>query len=292
MIAGQVHARARDEGCQPRHEIHRFEQNRCGPVSPARGELRRGLPVGFVWGDEDGEIRFHPDAAVTRSIRTVFERFAELGSVRRVYLWFLSEKLSFPVRPHPGGAIRWIPPSYHSIHQVLSNPVYAGAYAYGKSRQERYVDDDGVLRKRVRQLPRSEWSVLIREHHEGYIDWPTYEANRERIASNTRPRPHEGSGAVREGTALLQGIATCGHCGRRLRTHYQGRKSSPGYHCPGKNIINARGVYCLNIGGVQIDQAISRALLDTLEPAGIEAAVAAASALESTYDAALEQWRS
>ena len=83
---------------------------------------------------------------------------------------------------------------------MLANPVYAGAYVYGKSRSERYVDKDtGELRKRVRRLPRSQWSVLIREHHEGFIDWETYERNLERIATNTRPRPHQPDGAVREG---------------------------------------------------------------------------------------------
>ena len=70
------------------------------------------------------------------------------------------------------GPIHWVPPSYDAIHQVLTNPAYAGAYTYGQSQQERYVDENGVVRKRVRQLPRSEWSVLITEHHPGYIDWP------------------------------------------------------------------------------------------------------------------------
>lgn len=281
------------KGTMSEAELHILRARLDGGIrnKAARGELRRGLPVGFVWGEEDSEVRFHPDEAVTAIIRTVFERFAEFGSVRRVWLWFLSEKLDFPVRPRPGEEIRWIPPSYHTIHQVLANPVYAGAYAYGKSRHERYVDDSGGLRRRVRSLPRSEWAVLIREHHPGYIDWQTYEANLERIASNTRPRAHQSEGAVREGTALLQGIATCGHCGHRLRTHYQGRHSSPGYHCPGKNIVNGRGVYCLNIGGVQIDRAVTEALLDALKPAGLEAALQAAERLEANHDAALEQWR-
>jgi hypothetical protein len=101
--------------------------------------------------------------------------------------------------------------------------------------------------------------VLIRDHHPGYIDWDMYEANLLRIDTNTRPKAHhadtEGASgqagrAVREGPALLQGLAVCGHCGRRLRTHYRGRNSRPGYHCPGKNIDNGRGEYCLNIGGL------------------------------------------
>lgn len=281
------------KGTMSEAELHTLRARLDGGIrnKAARGELRRGLPVGFVWGDADGEVRFHPNAAVTRIIHTVFARFTELGSVRRVWLWLRSEPLDFPVRPHPSAEIRWIPPSYHTIHQVLTNPVYAGAYAYGKSRHERTIDDNGVVRRRVRHLPRAEWAVLIVAHHPGYIDWPTYEANLERIARNTRPAPHQSGGAVREGTALLQGIATCGHCGRRLRTHYQGRASAPGYHCPGKTLANGRGVYCLNIGGVQIDQAVTQALLETLKPAGIAAALHAAEQLEVDHDAALAQWR-
>ena len=122
----------------------------------ARGELRRGLPVGFVWGGEDGEVRFHPDESVVSTIRTVFSKFTELGSVRKVWLWFRSEGLPFPLRSHMKSQIRWVAPSYHTIHQVLTNPVYAGAYAYGKSHRERYVDNQGRLRKRTRLLPMAE----------------------------------------------------------------------------------------------------------------------------------------
>ena len=233
----------------------------------ARGELRRGLPVGFVWGEADGEVLFHPDAGVCGAIRAVFERFAEFGSARRVWLWFRSEGLDFPLQTITLAEIRWVAASYHAIHQVLTNPVYAGAYAYGKSRHERYVDDQGNIRKRVRKLPREQWAVLIREHHPGYIDWETYEANQTRLAQNTRPRPHQGGGAVREGSALLQGLATCGHCGRRLRTHYRGNNATPGYHCAGEQIVEGRSCYCLNVGGVQIDAAVAKAFLEALTPA-------------------------
>ena len=112
-----------------------------------------------------------------------------------------------------------------------------------------------------------------------------------RIASNTRPVAHQTGGAVREGAALLQGLATCGHCGRSMRTHYSGRQSTPAYHCPGKNSVEGRGVYCLNIGGLQIDQAVTDTVLQALQPAGLKAALRAAQQLESGHDAALEQWR-
>src|SRR6516165_3875422 len=178
------------------------------------GELRRGLPVGFVWGEEEGEVCFHPDEAVCTAIRQIFAQFAETGSARRVWLWFRSEGLKFPLQMHQGGEIRWVEASYTAIHQVLTNPVYAGAYVYGRTRHEIVLDATGGRKKRVRNLPRAEWQVLIPEHHPGFIDWQTYEANQERIARNTRPGPHQAGGAVREGGALLQGLARCGHCGR------------------------------------------------------------------------------
>jgi hypothetical protein len=260
-----------------------------------RGELRRGLPVGFVWGDEDGEVLFHPDEAVVTAVKTVFERFAETGSARRVWLWFRTEGVKLPLQMHAHAEIRWVEASYHAIHHVLTNPVYAGAYVYGKTRAETTLDASGARKKRLRRLPREQWQIVIREHHKGYIDWPTYEANQARIATNTRPRPHNDpssvGGAVREGGALLQGLASCGHCGRRLRTHYRGRNSAPGYHCSGEHLVEGRGSHCLNIGGVQIDEAVARAFIAALEPAKLSATVAAAERLEADREATLKQWR-
>jgi DNA invertase Pin-like site-specific DNA recombinase len=281
------------KGTMSEAELHVLRARLNGGIrnKAARGELRRGLPVGFVWGEEDGEVRFHPDEAVVAAIRAVFARFGETGSARRVWLWFRSEGVKFPLQMNARAEIRWVEASYTAIHHVLTNPVYAGAYVYGKTRQETALDAAGVRRKRIRHLPREQWQVLIREHHEGFIDWHTYEANQERIAKNTRPGPHKAGGAVREGSALLQGLASCGHCGRRLHTHYRGRNASPGYHCPGKVLVEGRGVYCLNIGGIQIDEAVTRAFLAALEPAKLAATLAAAERLEADREAALKQWR-
>jgi len=281
------------KGTMSEAELHIIRARLDGGIrnKAARGELRRGLPVGFIWGEQDGEILFHPDAAVTGAIRTVFERFAEFGSARRVWLWFRSENLSFPLQDGPRGQIRWVVPTYTALHHILTNPGYAGAYAYGKSRCERYVDEYGAVKKRMRHLPIDKWAVLIPEHHPGFIDWPTFQANQTRLDSNTRPRPHQAGGAVREGAALLQGLATCGHCGRRLHTHYRGRNSAPGYHCAGKDLVNGRGVYCLNIGGLAIEQAVTNAFLEAVTPAAVQATVLAVQQLQTNRDAALSQWR-
>jgi len=225
------------KGTMSEAELHVLRARLNGGIrnKAARGELRRGLPVGFVWGEADGEVRFHPDEAVVTAIRNVFAHFAETGSVRRVWLRFRSEGLTFPLQMHARAGIRWVEASYTAIHHVLTNPVYAGAYAYGKTRQETTLDSTGARRKHVRQLPRSEWQVLIPEHHPGFIDWQTYEASQDRIAKNTRPGPHKVGGAVREGSALLQSLASCGHCGRRLHTHYRGRSSAPGIIAPARS---------------------------------------------------------
>ena len=281
------------KGTMSEAELHVLRGRLNGGIrnKAARGELRRGLPVGFVWGEADGEVCFHSDEAVVTAIRTVFERFAETGSARRVWLWFRSEGLKLPLQMYARADIRWVEASYTAIHHVLTNPVYAGAYVYGKTRQETILDASGARKKRIRHLPRSEWQVLIPDHHPGFIDWQTYEANQARIAKNTRPGPHKVGGAVREGSALLQGLASCGHWGRRLHTHYRGRNSTPGYHCPGKVLVEGRGVYCLNIGGVQIDKAVADAFIAALEPAKLTATLAAAERLEHDRETTFKQWR-
>lgn len=261
----------------------------------ARGELRRGLPIGFVWGDADGEVRFHPDEAVVRAIRLVFDKFAELGSARRVWLWFRANDLMFPQATSGKlavpSAIRWVVPTYIKIHSVLTNPVYAGVYTYGRTRREPFIDEQGHLRKRLRRLPRAEWSIAIRDHHPGYIDWATFEHNQARLAANARPRPHESGTAVREGAALLQGIAVCGHCGRGLHVYYSGRQHSPGYYCSGDVIINGRADHCFRVGGCAIDRAVAEAFLQALAPAALEASLRAIDHLHADLDAAIQQAR-
>lgn len=280
------------KGTMAEAELHVLRMRLNGAIrnKAKRGELRRGLPVGLLWGEGVGQVVFHPDQAVTGAIRSIFEKFAEMGTARQVWLWFQSEGLLFP-HENPNGQILWIKPTYTAIHAVLSNPVYAGAYAYGKSRCERYVDETGRVRKRVRLLPREQWAVLIPHHHPGFIDWATFEMNQARLASNCRPGPQEAGGALREGSALLQGLATCGRCGRHLRVYYQGKNSTPGYYCANSQAFQGRGIWCLRVGGVRVDQAVAETFLDAVCPAGGEAAMAALNLGDAEHQTALKQFR-
>lgn len=281
------------KGTMAEAELHILRARLNGGIQSkaARGELRRGLPVGFIWGESDGEILINPDLAVSSSIRTVFEKFNDLGSARRVWLWFQSERLKFPHQFGKPSSICWELPSYTKIHEVLTNPVYAGAYTYGKSRTERYINKDGVLSKHIKKLPQNKWAVLIHNHHKGYIDWNTYEMNLARLNNNTHPQLNQPGGAIREGTALLQGLAVCGKCGRKLRTYYQGNNSTPGYYCAKDTVINGRGFYCMRIGGLQIDKSVVTEFLQAIEPAGIEAALAAEKNIIAEHNVSLRQWK-
>lgn len=264
------------KGTMSEAELHVLRARLLGGIrnKAARGELHRGLPVGLVRGDADGEVLLHPDESVQAAIHAVFDRFAEFGSARRVWLWFRSQGLRFPLHSNSLVDLRWVVPTYTKIHQVLTNPFYAGVYVYGRTQQTCYLDAGGRIRKRIRQRDREQWPVFIRDHHAGYIDWNTFEANQKRLAQNIRPRPHQSGGAVREGAALLQGLAVCGHCGRRLAVHYSGRFSAPGYHC-----------------GVQIDAAVAEAFLAALAPAGLEASLHAIEQFDADHETALAQFR-
>src|SRR5437764_7010759 len=167
------------KGTMSEAELHTLRARLDGGIrnKAARGELRRRLPVGLVWGEREGEIMIDPDEAISGVIRAIFERFAELGSVRAVWLWLRSEGLSFPLRATTMTEPRWVQPTYHQILGVLENPMYAGAYAYGRTHIEHYVGESGRPRKRVRRLSRADWEVLIEDHHPGFIDWRTFEAN-------------------------------------------------------------------------------------------------------------------
>jgi DNA invertase Pin-like site-specific DNA recombinase len=259
-----------------------------------RGELRFALPVGLVWGEADGEILLHPDESIRGVIQLVFDKFAEFGSARRVWLWFLSENRQFPYCSTSHPEITWREPTYAKIQLVLVNPLYAGVYVYGRKRQTRYVDDSGRIRKRIERVPRDQCIVYIPNHHKGYIDLETFESNRKRLDQNTRGRggPNQRKGgAVREGSALLQGLGVCGICGRRLFVHYAGRKSTPVYYCTGKAIANGFSNNCLRVGGLQIDAAVSRAFLAAITPAAMEASLLALAQFEADRDTMLAQFR-
>jgi hypothetical protein len=237
----------------------------------ARGELRQHLPVGLDH-DEDGGVIITADEAVREAVATVYRRFAELGSARAVLLSLRGDGLLLPRRRNGSRRITWAQASYPAVHDFLSNPAYAGAFVFGRTRTEKRVDASGTVTASVRALPREQWAVLIPGHHPGYISWEDYEANTARLRANWRPPRGHGGGAPREGRALLQGLLRCGRCGRIMQTGYAGTAgNSPRYVCARAKQLYAGERTCQSIGGVKLEQVILAELFKVLEPASLEA---------------------
>jgi DNA invertase Pin-like site-specific DNA recombinase len=249
----------------------------------ARGELRQGLPVGLDY-DENGRVALTPDEAVAEAIATVYRRFDELGSARQVLLSLLEDGLLLPRRRTGSRRITWAPASYPAVHDFLSNPAYAGAFVFGRTRAWKRVDASGKVLSGVRQLPRDQWAVLIPGHHPGFITWEKYEANAARLRANWRPSRGHGGGAPREGAALLQGLLRCGRCGRIMQTGYSGPKgNSPRYVCARAKQLYGTERGCCSIGGGRLEKTILGQLFTVLEPASLEATAKALAEAEEHY---------
>ena len=251
----------------------------------ARGELRQFLPVGFDY-DEAGAVVITPDEAVVEVIAAVFRRFAELGTGRQVLLSLREDGLLLPRRPTRTGRVQWAPATYPAVHDFLTNPVYAGAFVFGRTRTEKRIDATGRVVSRIAVLPRDQWAVLIPEHHAGFIDWATYEANTARLRENWRAPRGFGGGAPREGTALLQGRLRCGKCGRMMQTGYSGTQGNcPRYVCARAKQLYGGETGCQSLGGRRLENRVLDEMFTVLEPAALAATAQALADAEHAHAA-------
>jgi len=252
-----------------------------------RGALILGLPVGYVQ-TRDGRIEKHPDQRVQHAIKLAFAKFIEVGSVRQTLLWFRQEQVSLPAvdrDPTWGERVTWRLPVYNTVLKFLTNPFYAGAYAFGRTETRTAVVDGQPHKTRGHRRSRETWIALIRDHHDAYISWDTHERNRALVANNAQMKGLMVRGAVRRGSSLLPGLLRCGQCGRRLHVSYSGTKGYvPRYSCRGA-ALNHGTDWCLAFGGLRVDEAIEREILRVLRPGAIEAALATSTAATDEVDA-------
>jgi DNA invertase Pin-like site-specific DNA recombinase len=253
-----------------------------GQLSKARrGELQMGLPVGLVY-DPASKVVLDPDTGVQQAIRHLFTLFARTGSARAVVQQFNTDGLLFPVRVRTGthkGELAWMPLQHWRVLRTLHNPRYAGAFAYGR-RRERHA---GNGKKSYQIVPREQWIALIRDAHPGYISWDQYETNQKLLLGNaTAHGADRAAGPAREGTALLQGLAICGRCGRRMTVRYHTRRvvEVPDYQCMNRCIQDGTA-RCQTIPGAVVDDAVGSLLLDTLTPHAFEVALTVQAELDS-----------
>ncbi len=281
------------KGTMSEAELHFIRARLQGGIlsKARRGELQTPLPIGLVY-DGAGRVALDPDTGVQRALAHLFATFERTGSARAVVYAFNQERLRFPARPRSGprkGELVWTELSHWRVLRTLHNPRYAGAFVYGRKRTRK--TPAGTTSYTIQ--PRDQWTI-IRDAHPGYINYERYELNERLLADNAQAHGEDrAAGPAREGPALLQGLAVCGRCGRRMTVRYHQRRDTliPDYQCVGENIQH-HGPVCLNIPGAGIDEAIGQLLLDTVTPLALDVALTVQAELEQRADEADQLRRS
>ncbi|HET6965790.1 MAG TPA: recombinase family protein [Acidimicrobiales bacterium] len=276
------------KGTMSEAELHVLRARLIGGqlAKARRGELEIPLPVGLVY-DASGRVVLDPDVSVQEAVRQFFETFRRTGSATATVRAFREGGLLFPryVRSGPHkGELLWGPLLHYRALNVLRNPRYAGAFAYGRTRVKKASQPKGLRHR----LPREEWHTLILDAHPGYITWAEHEENLAQLRANSAAyggdRRH---GPAREGPALLQGLAVCGRCGGRMTIRYFIRHGQPvpQYTCQAEGIKRA-GPPCQRVIGADVDRAIGDMLVEAMTPLALEVALSVQDELASRADEA------
>jgi DNA invertase Pin-like site-specific DNA recombinase len=240
-----------------------------------RGELRFGLPAGYHW-DELSRIQMDEDERVVEIIGLIFRKFRELGSARQLLHWLHAHAVEVPVvhRSPQGAQLDWCLPAYHNVLGFIRNPIYAGAYAFGRTGHRTRIADGRAVKTSGHRRPREQWQVLLPDHHPAYISMAEFDGNQRMLEENAHMRERTARKSGRGGQALLSAMIRCARCARMLRVIYGSAASrTHQYHCMGDQ--NRAAVRCLRVGGVAIDRAVSEQLLEAVAPCAVEAALSA-----------------
>ncbi|MEP9390078.1 recombinase family protein [Mesorhizobium sp. KR9-304] len=272
---------------QIKQRLHQGERQKA-----ARGELRLCLPAGLAH-DRSGQIILNPDEEVQARLGLIFSKFRELGSARAVMRYLRNENLPLPMRPLLGPApheVVWREASNPRVLSILHNPGYAGAYVYGRRRLTGGRLRHGVYHPRTTKVPIADWEVCLEAAHPGYINWEEFMENQRRLANNINRYEAGHSGAPRKGAALLQGIAVCGRCGRRMSLRYSGPAGNyPVYTCRADRSHDG-GPLCQEVRALPVDAKVENILLEALTPDRIAIAVAALGHIEEETHQLERQW--
>ena len=252
-----------------------------------RGELKVTPPSGYVWDTNAARLRLDPDEEVQRAIQLAFRCFRTEGSGMATVRYFHDHDLLFPVRRCPTGPVAWVRPQPTTLTNMLRNPIYTGAYVYGR-RESRPVLAEGRLdRTRTVPLPMDAWKVYLPDRHPAYITWEEYVDNQQKLKDNRAS--WECTGAPGEGAALLQGLAMCGKCGYRMSVGYQANRTIYGCREPAQNGRFPRS--CWTVTGGRIEQAVVDAFLHAAQPPELDLSLAVTREAEHQAEELDQQWR-
>jgi DNA invertase Pin-like site-specific DNA recombinase len=255
-----------------------------------RGELHFNACVGYEWDDAQHRFRLDPDEHVQRAVRLIFERFRLDGSVYAVVRYFMRHRLQMPSRDMGNHDVHWEAPRYGVANRMLHNPMYAGAYAFGR-RERRMALVDGRVRRCTSNRPQQAWLVCLHDRHPAYITWEEFMANQHKLHDNIPPKNPDQHGATREGHALLQGLVLCGKCGRKMCVRYYGRFARARYECRSQLLYSHRRLFCWIVAGRHIDDAVAKLFLNTVQTSEIELGLAVVREAERQSAEVDRQWK-
>jgi DNA invertase Pin-like site-specific DNA recombinase len=239
-----------------------------------RGEVLTRVPIGYVRSGITG-IEMTPDRQVQEAIRGLFGLFGRLGTLRQALLWYHDEKVFFPrARVRDGAsAILWDLPDYQQLLRILKSPVYAGAFAHGRTRCRSRVVEGRSRKSGGHRVPLEQWEILIKEHHMGYISWEQYLENLRVLASNRTKSHAVTCGAAREGSALLSGLLRCARCGHKLQVAYRGGLGNGARYCCLTGSRKDGKSLCQTFAAVKVDRAVADDVLEACQPLAVEASL-------------------
>jgi DNA invertase Pin-like site-specific DNA recombinase len=273
------------KGAMSEAELHVLKARLRGGVlnKVKRGEYQCTLPTGFVY-DNAGDVVFDPDSHVRETIAHFFETFLRVGSACQTVKVFRKEGILFPSRRNLREVTIFCPLTASTAMRMLTNPRYAGAYAYGRRRYRRAADGKHKIQ---RKRESGEWLACIPGAHRGYITWEQYQQNLKILESNGHGYEIARASPPREGAALLQGRAVCGRCGRHFRARYAARRGrlDVWYVCDRANAKEG-APSCQTIAGGPIDAAIGALVADAMTPAAVELALEVRREIEARHEEA------
>jgi DNA invertase Pin-like site-specific DNA recombinase len=282
------------KGAMSEAEIHwlRLRLEGARQHKARRGALKLPAPTGYLWGEQGFEL--DPDEAVQRAIRLIFQRYDIEPSGWAVVRWARQTGFTVPTRRSAtdgDAAVEWKALGVSRLHEILKNPVYAGAYTYGRRRQQQVLVDGQIRRVRPDSRDPDRWMVKITNAHPGYITWERYVRNQDKLRQNLARTGNLSRGAPREGPALLSGLLVCGRCGQRMRPGYArgARARFWTYICYGDRDKGQKG--CWTVAGSRIDAAVEQLFLDTMVPSELELALAVDHEVAGHAEELAQQWR-
>lgn len=280
------------KGTMSEAELHILKQRMLqGKLNKARkGELLFRLPLGYMR-RANGQVAFDPDEQVQAVVRLVFEQFEALTTLNAVLQYLVAHNIQIGVRVHTGdrkGELEWRRPNRMTLQNMLKNPLYAGAYAYGRRKVDPKRKIPGRPNTGRTVVKAEDCEVLLKNRFPAYISWERYEQNQKQLQANRSVA--NAIGAARCGPALLSGLLVCSKCGRRLSVHYNTGSGRHRYACS-----RMRGDYgealCQSLSGPALDAFVTERVLEALAPAALDLSLEAAKHIQGERDQLDALWQ-